>query len=75
MAAFSQQYAGFEISVFRWISSYQYGKSACDVFRGIWWFIYTVARFLKPVSIKGAQNFLKSSSEAIKDSATINDVI
>ena len=36
---------------------------------------FKVARFLKPVVIKGAQTLLKSGSEAIKEGATFNDVI
>ena len=43
--------------------------------RGILQFFFQVARFLKPVVIKGAQTLLKSGSEAIKEGATINDVI
>ena len=34
-----------------------------------------VARFLKPVAIKGAQTLLKSGSKAIKEGATFKDVI
>ena len=34
-----------------------------------------MARFLKPVAIKGAQTLLKSGSEAIKENATVTDVI
>ena len=34
-----------------------------------------MGRFLKPVAIKGAQTLLKAGSEAIKDGATVKDVI
>ena len=34
-----------------------------------------MARFLKPVAIKKAQTLLKSGSEAIKEGATVKDVI
>ena len=54
---------------------YQYGRGVGDVLRGILRFIYTVARFLKPMAIQGTQTLLKSSSEAIKEGATINNVI
>ena len=43
--------------------------------RGILRFVLKVARFVKPVAIKGAQTFLKSGSEDIKEGVTINDVI
>ena len=43
--------------------------------RGILRYIPKVARFFKPVAINGAQTFLKSGSEAIKEGATIKDVI
>ena len=74
-AAFSQRGNGFEIPVFRGSSRYQYGQGIGDVLRGIWRFIPSLARFLKPVAIKGAQTLLKSSSEAIKEGATVKDVI
>ena len=38
-------------------------------------FITKVARFLKQVVMKGAQTLLKAGSEAIKEGATVNDVI
>ena len=43
--------------------------------RGIWRFISSVGRFLKPVAIKGAKTALKSGSEAIKEGALVKDVI
>ena len=61
--------------MFRVICRYQYGQGVGDVLRGILQFIPTVARFLKPVVIKGTQTLLKSGSEAIKEGATIKDVI
>ena len=42
---------------------------------GILKFIPIVARFLKPVVMKGAQTLLKAGSEAIKEGAPVNDVI
>ena len=54
---------------------YQYGQGVGDVLRGILQFFPKVARFLKPVVIKGAQTLLKSGSEAIKEGATFKDVI
>ena len=38
-------------------------------------YIPRVTRFLKPVAIKGIQTLLKVSSEAIKEGATVKDVI
>ena len=75
MAVFSQRGAWFEMLVFRGISKFQYGQGVGDVLRGIWRFIPTVAWFLKPVALKGAQTLLKSGSEAIKEGATVKDVI
>ena len=74
-AAFSQRGNGFDIPVFRGESRYQYGQGVGDVLRGILQFVPMVARFLKPVAIKGDQTLLKSGSEAIKDGATFKDVI
>ena len=73
-AAFSQRGNGFGILVFRGISRYQYGQGVGDVLRDILQFILKVARFLKPVAIKGAQTLLKSGSKAITEGATIKDV-
>ena len=67
-AAFSQRGAGFEIPVFRGTSRYQYGSAFGDVLRGMW-------RFFKPVAIKAAQTLLRAGSEAIKEGATVKDVI
>ena len=55
-----------DITVFRGVSRYQYGQGVGDVLRGKLQFVPMVARFLKPVAIKGAQTLLKSGSEAIK---------
>ena len=74
-AAFSHRGNGFDIPVFKGISRYQYGQGVGDVLRGILRFIPTMAQFLKPVAIKGAQTLLKSGSETIKEGATIKDVI
>ena len=74
-AAVIQRGDGFEIPVFRGSSRYQYGQGIDDVLRGIWRFISSVARFLKPVAIMGAQTRLKSISEAIKESANLKYVI
>ena len=43
--------------------------------RGIVPFIPRVAQFFKPVAMKGVQILLKASSEAIKEGATVKDVI
>ena len=74
-AAFSQRNNGFDIPVFRGVSRYQYGQGVGDVLRGILQCFPKVARFLKPVVIKGAQTFLKSGSKAIKKGITFKDVI
>ena len=42
---------------------------------GILKFIPKVARFLKPVVIKGDQTLLKAGSEAIKEGAKVKDVV
>ena len=73
--AFSQRGNGFNIPLFRGVARYQYGQGVGDVLRGIFQFCPMVARFLKPVAIKGAQTLLKSGSEAIKEGATLKDVI
>ena len=57
---------GFDFPVF--ISRSQSGNGLGDIFRGIW-------RFFKPVAIKGAQTLLKAGSEAIKDGATVKEVL
>ena len=74
-AAFPQPGNGFDIPVFKGTSRFQHGEGVGDVLRGILRIILTVAWFLKLVAIKGAQTHLKSGSEAIKESATIKDVI
>ena len=57
---------GFDFPVFHGRS--QYGGGFGDVIRGIW-------RFFRPVAIKGAQTLLKAGSEAIKDGATVKEVL
>ena len=74
-AACLKQGNGFDIPVFVGTSRYQYGQGLGDVLHGILKFIPKVARFLKPVVMKGAQTVLKAGSEAIKEGATVNDVI
>ena len=74
-AAFSQKSNGFDFPVFRGTSKYQYGQGLGDVFRGIVRYIPRVTQFFKPVAMKGIQTFLKAGSEAIKDGATVKDVI
>ena len=74
-AAFSQRGNGFDIPVFRGTSRYQYGQGLDNVLRGIVRFIPRVAQFFKPVAMKGVQTLLKAGSEAIKEGATVKDVI
>ena len=74
-AAILQQGNGYDIPVFVGTSRYQYGQGLDDVLHGILKFIPKVARFLKPVVMKGAQTLLKAGSEAIKEGATVKDVI
>ena len=74
-AAFSQTGNNFDFVVFRGTSRYQYGQGLGDVFRGIVQFIPRVAQFLKQVAMKGVQTLFKANSEAIKEGATVKDVI
>ena len=57
---------GFNFPVFQ--GRAQYGAGFGDVLRRIW-------RFFRPVAIKGAQTLLKAGSEAIKDGATVKEVL
>ena len=57
---------GFNFPVFQ--GRAQYGAGFGDVLRGI-------RRFFRPVAIKGAQPLLKAGSEAIKDGATVKEVL
>lgn len=59
---------GAYIPVFAGASRYQYGQGIGDVIRGI-------LRFFRPVAIKGAQTLLKAGSEAIKEGASVKDVL
>ena len=74
-AAFLQRGDGFDIPVFRGSSRYQYGQGLGDVLLGIVQIIPKIANFLKLVSIKGAQVFLKVGNEAINENATVKDVV
>ena len=56
-AAFSKPENNFDIPVIRGVSRYQYGQGVGDVLRGILQFVPMMARFLKPVAIKGALTF------------------
>ena len=57
---------GFNLPVFQ--GRAQYAAGFGDVLRGIW-------RDFKPVAIKGAQTLLKAGSKAIKDCATVREVL
>ena len=57
---------GFNFPVYQ--GRAQYGQGFGDVLRGIW-------RFFRFVAIKGAQTLLKAGSEAIKDGATVKEVL
>ena len=74
-AALSQKGNDFDFPVFRGTSRYQYGQGLGDVLRGIVRYIPRVTQFLKPVAMKGIQTLLKAGSEAIKEEATVKDVI
>ena len=74
-AAFSQTGNGFDFPVFRGTSRYQYGQGLGDVLRGIVRYLPRVTQFLKPVAMNGIQTLLKAGSEAIKEGATVKDVI
>lgn len=81
-AAFSQQYgAGYDFPVFQgkaqygmgfnfpvYQGRYQYGQGFGDVLRGLW-------RFFRPVAMRGAQTLLKAGGDALKDGATVKEVI
>ena len=74
-AALSQKGNGFDFPVFRGTSRYQYGQGLCYGLRGVVRYIPNVTQFLKPVAMKGIQTLLKAGSEAIKEGATVKDVI
>ena len=74
-AAFTQKGIGSDFPVFRGTSMYQYGQGLGDVLRGIVRYIPRVTQFLKPLAMKGIQTLLKAGSEAIKEGATVKDVI
>ena len=72
---FSQKGNGFDFSVFKVTSRYQYGQGLGDVLRGIVRYIPRVTQLFKPVAMKGIQTLLKAGSKAIKEGATVKDVI
>ena len=74
-AACSQRVNGFGFPLFRVTFRYQYGQGLGDVLHGIVHFISWVAEFLKPVKMKNVQTLFKAGSEAIKEGATVKDVI
>ena len=74
-AAFSQKGNSFYFPVFMETSRYQYGQGFGDVLRNIVQYLPRVTQFLKPVAIKGIQTLLKVGIEAIKEGATVKDVI
>ena len=74
-AAFSQKGNGVDFPVFRGKSRYQYGQGLGDGFHGIVRYLPRVTQFFKPVAMKGIQTLLKAGSEAIKESASVKDVI
>ena len=74
-AAFSQKGNGFDFPVFSGTSRYQYGQGLGDVLRDIVRYIPKVKQFLKPVAMEGIQTLLKAGSKAIKEGATVKDVI
>ena len=74
-SAFSQRGDGFDFPIFRETAGYQYGQGLGDVLRGIVRFILRGSQFLKPVAMNGVQTLLIAGSEAIKEGATVKDVI
>ena len=72
---FFQKGNGCYFPAFKGTSRYQYGQGLGDVLRGIVRYIPRVTQFLKPVAIKGIQTLLQAGSEAIKEGATVKDVI
>ena len=74
-AAFSQIGKCLDFPVFKGTSRYQYGQGLGDVLRGIMRYIPRVTQFFKHIAMKGIQTLLKAGSEAIKEGATVKDVI
>ena len=62
----SQFGQGFNFPVFYGRS--QFGNGLGDVLRGVW-------RFFRPVAMKGAQTLLKAGGEALKDGASLQEVV
>jgi len=79
-AALSQQTgAGFDFSVYQGRSQFgqglnfnvfrgQKGDGLGDILRGAW-------RFFRPVAMNGARTLLKAGGEALKDGATVQEVL
>ena len=65
----------FDFPVFRGTSRYQYGQVLGNVLGGIMRYIPRLMQFLEPVAMKGIQTLLKAGSEALKEGATVKDVI
>ena len=61
--------------MFRGTSRFQNGQGFGDVLRGIVRYLPRVTQFLKLVALKGIQTLLKTGSKAIKEGATVKDVI
>ena len=74
-AAFSQRKNGFDFPVFKGTSRYQYGQGYGKVLRCKVRFIPRAAQFFKPLAMKSVETLSKAGSEAIKEGATIKDVI
>ena len=74
-AAVSKRRNGFDYPVSKGTSRYQYCQGLGDVLLGIVPFIPRVAQFFKPMAMKGVQTLLKAGSEAIREGATVKDVI
>ena len=74
-AASSHRGNNFDIPVVIGTSRYHYGQGLGNVLRGIVRFIPRGSQFFKPVAMNGVHTLLKAGSEAIKEGATVKDVI
>ena len=72
---FPKKTNGFDFPVFRVTFRYQYGQSLGNVLCGIVRYTPWVTQFLKPVAIQGIHTLLNAGSKAIKEGATVKDVI